>query len=83
MPALPKQKLRVESKDGKIYHAEVPASVTSDGVFSIGIPEDLNETAMALHKSDPKIGLHYIGENFRIRCNAMALRTGGGFKLLQ
>lgn len=54
MPSLPKQRIIVHTKDGQFYDARVTAGVTTVGIFTLGIPDDLVKIAkiFATHLKD-------------------------------
>lgn len=48
MPSLPNQKIFAEAADGTQFKATVPASVTTTGEFSVGVPTELESIAFRL-----------------------------------
>lgn len=73
MPALPKQQIFEEHVDGTSFSAKVDASVTVDGVFSLGIPPELESIAYAIKDKDgAHIGQHNSNCPYRIYGKTLA-----------
>jgi hypothetical protein len=58
MPALPKQRVFARAADATIYDQMVTAAVTVEGVFTLGVPDDLIDIAETLKHSAEWIKEH-------------------------
>lgn len=78
MPSLPPQRLYYRTEDDQEYNAKVTAGVTVDGVFTIGVPDNLLKSAKSLvHKGSngnpDHIALHTpYRAPARVQCSCLA-----------
>src|SRR5438128_1233686 len=83
MPALPDQWIRHEAEDGTEFRQKVTASVTTEGDFHLGVPQELFDIARVLMEDGEtlkKIAYHGCvgfarnrhGQSARLCCKSLA-----------